>query len=279
MPYPSQTLLAGRAINTTQELEFLVEASALTQQQLSAIHALLPSTTSASPSSPSSALGNLHISEKHSQNTNGYPSPRQSPAPPPPATPSYAPGVPQAIATAESIYDFNPTDAGDLALQTRDRIAITEFMNADWAKGRNERTGQEGIFPRSYVNIIDDKGGRGTIPPPRPVYNNDPGYGNLPLEVGQGGGIGQAQGPSKLEQAGKKFGRKLGNAGEFPSHTARPFFPPRRNSKLRVDRSDIRRRRHSWLRDCRWFVMIHARVHAYGIRMGLAIWAACPGWK
>ena len=77
-------------------------------------------------------------------------------------------------------------------------------MNADWAKGRNERTGQEGIFPRSYVNVLDDK------QPPIPGSSN---YGNMPLDVSQGGsGAGTGQ-PSKFEEHGKKFGKKMGNAG------------------------------------------------------------------
>lgn len=95
-------------------------------------------------------------------------------------------------------------------------------MNADWAKGRNERTGLEGIFPRSYVNILDEK------PPPqqqqqygygaRPLSSTGGGtsYGNLPMEVSQGGGgvQGGAAGgkESKLGANGKKFGKKLGNA-------------------------------------------------------------------
>ena len=100
-------------------------------------------------------------------------------------------------------------------------------MNADWAKGRNERTGQEGIFPRSYVNVVDEKGAMAMQqPPPPPTASN---YGNVPLDVAQsggsgGGGIGGRFGgmggggqngqPSKVEQNGKKFGKKLGNAGE-----------------------------------------------------------------
>lgn len=87
-------------------------------------------------------------------------------------------------------------------------------MNADWAKGRNERTGQEGIFPRSYVNIVDDKSALGLQqPPPPPTSSN---YGNMPLDVSQSGGAPSADGPNnKLNQHGKKFGKKLGNAGEF----------------------------------------------------------------
>lgn len=84
-------------------------------------------------------------------------------------------------------------------------------MNADWAKGRNERTGQVGIFPRSYVNVVDEKRAPGLQQPPPPSN-----YGNLPLDVSQSGGSGPPAGgqSSKLNENGKKFGKKLGNAGE-----------------------------------------------------------------
>ena len=84
-------------------------------------------------------------------------------------------------------------------------------MNADWAKGRNERTGQEGIFPRSYVNVVEDKNGP-PIPAPQPAGTN---YGNMPLTVSQGSG--ETTGiNSKVNEHGKKFGKKLGNAGISP---------------------------------------------------------------
>lgn len=67
----------------------------------------------------------------------------------------------------------------------------------------------EGIFPRSYVNVMGDKG---TGPPPAS-------YGNMPLEVSQSGSTPVTTiGPdgkqhTKFEEHGKKFGKKMGNAG------------------------------------------------------------------
>ncbi|KAL9588995.1 MAG: hypothetical protein Q9179_007994 [Wetmoreana sp. 5 TL-2023] len=107
-----------------------------------------------------------------------------------------------------------PSDAGDLALLPNDRVSITEFMNADWAKGRNERTGHEGIFPRSYVQIIDEKSTMVQQPPPP----TSTGYGNMPLDVAQsssGAAAGGGGGESKFNQQGKKFGKKMGNAAIF----------------------------------------------------------------
>ena len=77
-------------------------------------------------------------------------------------------------------------------------------------RGRNERTGLEGIFPRSYVNVIDEK---------RPIPYSHPSneYGNMPLTVANGPGEGSSSAGkySKLEEQGKKFGKKMGNAAIF----------------------------------------------------------------
>lgn len=83
-------------------------------------------------------------------------------------------------------------------------------MNADWWKGRSERTGAEGIFPRAYVR--ED----GLQPQPQNEkmgYGNGAGNGNMtatvvPVVVVQ-------PGPSKGEEQAKKFGKKLGNAAIF----------------------------------------------------------------
>ena len=122
---------------------------------------------------------------------------------------------------ASALYAYNPTDEGDLALLPNDRIQITEYMNADWAKGRNERTKQEGIFPRSYVNIIEERNQPITGMPAPTQQESANNYGNMPLAVSQSGGSGEAAG-SKFDANGngKKFGKKLGNAGTC----SRSFF-------------------------------------------------------
>lgn len=96
-------------------------------------------------------------------------------------------------------------------------------MNAEWWKGRSDRTGQEGIFPRSYVKVEEK------APPAANLGNN---YGNEPLAVSgkfsrysipyvtqakssPGMGNGEEKAPSKIEENGKKFGKKLGNATIF----------------------------------------------------------------
>jgi hypothetical protein len=111
-------------------------------------------------------------------------------------------------------------------------------MNADWARGRNERTGLEGIFPRSYVRVDEtnnEKSGFGNnAPPPLPPVGGmqkmnlggyqqqqqppqGSGYGNMPMEVANGQQQMQMQPPpgghGRMNEQGKKFGKKLGNAG------------------------------------------------------------------
>jgi len=130
--------------------------------------------------------------------------------PPPPAypTPPVAPAGPPALAHASALYQYNAQDAGDLALMPNDKIVVTEYMNNEWWKGKNERTGQEGIFPATYVRREE----KAVQPTPSPAPSN---YGNMPLDVANGADSGQGHTPSKGGEAGKKFGKKLGNAAIF----------------------------------------------------------------
>lgn len=85
------------------------------------------------------------------------------------------------------------------------------LTNVGW-RGRNERTGLEGIFPRSYVNVVEEKGR-----PPLPHQPSSSGYGNMPLDIANGSSSSSQPGrqTSKLEEHGKKFGKKMGNAAIF----------------------------------------------------------------
>lgn len=136
---------------------------------------------------------------------------------PPPAYPSVpaAPAGPPVLAYASAMYQYNAQDAGDLALMPNDKVVVTEYMNNEWWKGRNERTGMEGIFPASYVRKEEKAIAT-------PAYTSAPApsnYGNMPLDVASGAQPVQQQQPagepSKMEANGKKFGKKLGNAAIF----------------------------------------------------------------
>ena len=152
-----------------------------------------------------SVNGNDYSNDKK----NGYPSPAPSPINQPPPAYPHAPTPPAAtvLTYATALYAYKPTDAGDLELQARDKIAVSEYMNAEWWKGRSERTGEEGIFPRSYVEI--EKAANPGLPARADSSTN---YGNVPLEVSQGGSGSTPSDPaqkSKFEQGGKKFGKKM----------------------------------------------------------------------
>ncbi|CAI7630592.1 hypothetical protein PCG10_007903 [Penicillium crustosum] len=219
------------------ELEFLADASVITPRQLSSILSQLPTDSEATRAAHASPLP----AQQQAQPAPAQHVPVQAQPPPAPYTPSYSPPVsqmanasvnekaysqnqyasqppqappaypqvPPVLGLASAMYAYSPTDAGDLALQPQDRIQVTEHMNDDWWRGRNERTGQEGIFPRSYVNIVNEKAGVASPPPTN--------YGNMPLAVSQSGQPENPEDPkkSKLEEGGKKFGKKLGNAAIF----------------------------------------------------------------
>ncbi|KAI4234504.1 MAG: hypothetical protein LQ349_003748 [Xanthoria aureola] len=237
------TAMTNRSLRTIRtELEYLTDARLITPTQLSSILAQLPSqtplsaplqspaTTGAQSPTPNtnstlaglaSQLKNTSMSEKKTpinEKQDSYWAPQPTPTPSIPAAlppPAYS-HSPKVLASASALYEYAPSDAGDLALLTKDRVSITEFMNADWAKGKNERTGQEGIFPRSYVQIIDEKSAMGMMAPPQtPAQvgsSSGGGYGNVPMDVAQSGSGG---GESKFNEHGKKFGKKMGNAAIF----------------------------------------------------------------
>ena len=204
----------NRSIRTIKaELEYLCDASVISSQTLSdllnrippqtALHAPLsvgavpPATqNAATPQPPTSPMNNLSLNHSRTNGSidgtmnekkdNGYfqqPAKAPSPQPPPYGSPPPQANWPP-LAQATALYQYTSTDAGDLELQPNDQVTVTEYMNAEWWKGRSSRTGQEGIFPRSYVKVIDEKSGpqaNGTAQ--QSNYSNN--YGNAPLEVSQ----------------------------------------------------------------------------------------------
>ncbi|KAK4552589.1 protein that induces appearance of [PIN+] prion when overproduced [Recurvomyces mirabilis] len=231
----------NKSIRTIKaELEYLCDASIISPLQLNELLSRIPEQTALhAPLSvgavPTNGMTNLSLqNQNNNQQRNNTvtsplnekssfyapvqsPPPQQNNQPPAYDQPPPGPPPPQAnwaatppLAQATALYAYTSTDAGDLALQPNDHITVTEYMNAEWWKGKSTRTGQEGIFPRSYVKVDEsEKAGTATAPV---NYGNN--YGNAPLEVsGQGNGEGKA--PSKVQEGGKKFGKKLGNAAIF----------------------------------------------------------------
>lgn len=209
-----------------QNLQFLVDSNVITSAQHDTIVSQLPvsaeNSARALPAVPTQALSHMNLNnqptpaaspapEKKAANV-GYYADTQSANPPPPAYPvaPATPMAPPALAYAAAMYQYNAQDAGDLALMPNDKITVTEYMNAEWWKGKNERTGMEGIFPASYVRK-EERAMAAMNPPSAPAPSN---YGNMPLDVSNGAQQPAGE-PSKVEQHGKKFGKKLGNAAIF----------------------------------------------------------------
>ncbi|KAF2812578.1 SH3-domain-containing protein [Mytilinidion resinicola] len=218
--------MAKRSLRTIQtELEFLVDSNVITNEQFTTIVNQLPleNTRTQSAATPVNAMAALAIQQPPQQQQTQHEPHHQDEKkqkigyyadnnPPPPAYPS-APPAPAILTTATALYQYNAQDAGDLALMPNDSIAVTEYMNAEWWKGKNERTGHEGIFPSSYVKAVESKGAAYNAV--QPYQQTQPSnYGNMPLDVSQGAG-GQPGTPGKGQEMGKKFGKKLGNAAVF----------------------------------------------------------------
>ncbi|KAJ3056508.1 Endophilin-A2 [Rhizophlyctis rosea] len=70
-------------------------------------------------------------------------------APPIPSPPMIAGPPPRQQVIA--IADFDTREAGDLRFMAGDVIDVTEDVDSNWYKGRLH--GQEGIFPKSYVEL------------------------------------------------------------------------------------------------------------------------------
>lgn len=68
------------------------------------------------------------------------------------AIPSGATAV--SVSRVRALYDFQPTETGELQFQKGDIIAVFESVYKDWWKG--SLRGQTGIFPLNYVEKILD---------------------------------------------------------------------------------------------------------------------------
>ncbi|KAK4240119.1 hypothetical protein C8A03DRAFT_31775 [Achaetomium macrosporum] len=222
------------------ELESLLEKGIITDSAFDSISAMLPAETPLSGAAAARRTNPTPAPATPASITNNpSPSPAPAPAPPsyaqstasPPSLPARNPppaAVPDkpVLVHARALYAYKASDARDCSFEREDRIAVHEYMNADWWMGRNLRTGEEGIFPRSYV-VVDHTGDEKQQQQPAPAQPYYPvapvpvsGYPAPPPagQVGQWQGQEQQQhegGNSKLGEHGKKFGKKLGNAAIF----------------------------------------------------------------
>nr|POE75534.1 class e vacuolar protein-sorting machinery protein hse1 [Quercus suber] len=58
------------------------------------------------------------------------------------------------VSRVRALYDFTPSEAGELAFKKNDIIAVLESVYKDWWKG--SLRGQTGIFPLNYVEKLQD---------------------------------------------------------------------------------------------------------------------------
>lgn len=71
------------------------------------------------------------------------------------AAPGNQPGTTAAtVSRVRALYDFTPSEAGELAFRKNDIIAVLESVYKDWWKG--SLRGQTGIFPLNYVEKLQD---------------------------------------------------------------------------------------------------------------------------
>ncbi|KAF9242922.1 SH3 domain-containing protein [Melanogaster broomeanus] len=79
-----------------------------------------------------------------------------SPAPPPPAPRRQV--IPEAEELqgewAEVLYDYSSEDPGDLAIEAGSRVFVTAKSSDDWWTGQIEGQEREGLFPASYVKLL-----------------------------------------------------------------------------------------------------------------------------
>ncbi|GJC97312.1 SH3 domain-containing protein [Colletotrichum higginsianum] len=225
-----QTIIeTNRSLRTIKnELENLLEKGVISEDAYDNIHATLPAETP------------LHGAASRAAPNAATPV-QNNPTSPPPTNAMAA--LNPVLAHARALYRYAGADARDVALERDDRIAIHEYMNADWWMGRNLRTGQEGIFPKTYVLVEQDSAKGAFAPPPaQPQYAPQPQaqwapqpqYGTPQPQYAQPQGPPPQQNPynadappqavadqstggkdGKGAEMGKKFGKKLGNAAIF----------------------------------------------------------------
>ncbi|KAL8413281.1 hypothetical protein RB594_004778 [Gaeumannomyces avenae] len=222
------------------ELESLYEKGVIDDQAYDSINSLLPAEASlagaraaAAPSSSSSTpapaarapppaaptpdMSNLSIQDN---NARAPPPPYGNPSPaaaaPPPPPPSGKP----VLSHARALYRYAGADARDCAFERDDRIAVHEYMNADWWMGRNLRTGREGIFPRNYVELE-----AAPVPAPAPVASPQQGYPVNEKAVG-GGYYGGAPPPQQQQQQQQPYGQPAYGYQQQPQPQQNPYNAP-----------------------------------------------------
>lgn len=73
---------------------------------------------------------------------------------PPPSQPVPSGTTAATVSRVRALFDFQPSEAGELQFRKGDIIAVLESVYKDWWKGSLK--GQTGIFPLNYVEKLAD---------------------------------------------------------------------------------------------------------------------------
>jgi hypothetical protein len=223
--------LKPNKLTPPQELEALLEKGVLSEDAFDNIQRLLPAEGTLGNRSGASALPTPATTPSatahHAPPSYALSTGNSTAAPPLPGRKQPPPATKPVVAHARALYTYSAQDSRDCSFEKGDRLAVHEKMNADWWLGVNERTGEEGIFPKAYVeeeNATAGWGGEkagyqapqqqygGAYPPPPGQVNA---YNSHAPPMAMANGEGGVEKPSKTEENGKKFGKKLGNAAIF----------------------------------------------------------------
>lgn len=95
----------------------------------------------------------------------------QAPPPPMPSRPK-GPAVP-AEQQAKAVYDYDATEGNEISFKEDDIIRGIEQTDPDWWTGIDPRTGDKGLFPANYVELIssashEEEQEEEAAPPPPP---------------------------------------------------------------------------------------------------------------
>lgn len=103
----------------------------------------------------------LELSVKDKQSNASKPAVQATQNPPTSAPQSQPPPIPQSqgttaatVSRVRALFDFQPSEEGELQFKKDDIIAVLESAYKDWWKG--SLRGQVGIFPLNYVEKLAD---------------------------------------------------------------------------------------------------------------------------
>ncbi len=98
------------------------------------------------------ASSSQSVAKKSSQNGSSSAAGSAQQAPTPQAVPSGTTAA--TVSRVRALFDFQPSEAGELQFRKGDIIAVIESVYKDWWKGSLK--GQTGIFPLNYVEKLSD---------------------------------------------------------------------------------------------------------------------------